>query len=109
MSDDDYFSQENINKRHMEWITPKAPFDWRINTRQMMEMSNGVAWVADLIDPSGTVVGQVEQKGNGGMDEVIPDSVEHYKAFKAAVEASYGTFDQEAATGYMMWLEDQEA
>ena len=99
-------TMEEIEQHWMEVITPQVPFEYRIRTTAGHETHSGFAWVADLLDPLGNVVGTVEQAGRGGMTEVYPNDVEQFRLFKDAVVRSYGKFDQEAATGWMQHLED---
>jgi len=97
---------EQIDRQYAEYITPRAPFGWEIRTTQAMQMSNGVAWTADLLNPVGEVVGYVEQQGNGGSDRVDFYHKHDRKTWEHDVRASYdGNFDEEAATG---WLVDRE-
>ena len=99
-------TMEEIEQDYMLFITPQVPFEYRIHTTAGHETSCGYAWVADLLDPLGNVVGTVEQAGHGGMDEVFPIDAEQFRLFKDAVVRSYGSFKQEAATGWMEHLED---
>lgn len=99
-------TMEEIEQHWMEFITPQVPFEYRIRTTAMHETHSGCAWVADLLDPLGNVVGMVEQAGHGGMDEVYPNDGDQFRLFKDAVVRSYGSFKQEAATGWMQHLEE---
>ena len=96
---------------HQEWtehITPQVRFDDRIKTTDMMMMTNGVAWVADLLDPQGEVVGTVENDGNGGADRFHFNNKIAEGKFHAAVFKSYGHDDAEAASWYMQELRKRQ-
>lgn len=97
-----------IDRQYTEWITPKHPLNYTMRTRDAMQMSSGVAWTADLIDPDGVTVGDIEQEGHGGSDRVDVFDRTHYDAWKQAVMHSYGKFDEEAATAWLMAKEDGE-
>tara|TARA_Y100000114_G_scaffold156365_1_gene183314 strand:- start:3419 stop:3727 length:309 start_codon:yes stop_codon:yes gene_type:complete len=99
----------NAHKDYENWIRPKARFDYRIKTTDMMMMSSGCAWVANLLDPSRDVVGTVENDGDGGADLFHFKNRDAEKKFDAAVVLSYGTCDREAASGYMQEIEEDES
>ena len=98
----------DIDQWYASWITPEHPLNYTMRTKDMMSMRNGVAWKADLIDPDGVIVGDIEQDGNGGCDRVDVYDRTHYDAWKQAVTHSYGKFDEEAATAWLMAKEDGE-
>ncbi len=98
----------DIDAQYSEWITPKNPLGYTMLTKDVMQMSSGVAWTAHLIDPDGVIVGDIEQHGNGGSDRVDVYDRGHRDAWKQAVTHSYGTFDEEAATAWLQAKEDGE-
>ena len=98
----------DFDQEWTEHITPKVPFHYRIKTTDMMIMSRGCAWTADLLDPQGVVVGMVENDGNGGADDFHFTNGYQRAKFKEAVLASYGHEDAEAASWYMQEIEEAE-
>ena len=112
-------NSNDFDARWAELTTPKQPFPFLTNMTDSMDMSDGLAWVADLYMVNFTNskakpvrIGQVENKGDGGADYVWIFEPTHRALWKAAVEASFPSdkgsdWCEEYATAYLAEQEEK--
>lgn len=85
---------------------PVAEFPYEMKTTNIMEHSHGIAWTANLLR-EGTVIGIIEQMGDGGADRVFVTEKDDRAKWESDVAKAFPGLTEEAATYYLLYQEDE--